>query len=150
MWARLYLSEYWPAGITSAFRAEGMSREVGKSKFKGSIQSYQNWNRKFWSKHEPVKIGEGCCKKSTAPCTGPSTWSTVRLELVKVNINFIANRLRDILQATVISVPIDTRPTFITEAIGGEVGRWELKESISVLLMMNYRGLGLIQTCGDR
>ena len=43
--------------------------------------------------------------------------------MVKVNIKFIANRLRDILQATVISVPTDASPAFITGAIGGEVGR---------------------------
>ena len=63
---------------------------------------------------------------------------------MKVNINFIANKLRDILQASVISVST----TFITGAIDGEVGRLGLKKSISVLPMMNYRGLGLMQTSG--
>ena len=72
----------------------------------------------IWSKHEPVKIEEGCCKDST----GPSTWPTVRSESMKVNVNFIANRLSDISQATVISVPTDTRSTFRTGVIGGEVG----------------------------
>jgi hypothetical protein len=47
----------------------------------------------------------------------------VRIELIKVNIKFIAKRLRGISQAVVISVPTDTRPTFRTGAIGGEVGR---------------------------
>ena len=42
---------------------------------------------------------------------------------MKVYINFIANRLRGISQATVISVSTDTRPTFRTGAVGGEVGR---------------------------
>ena len=100
-----------------------MGREVGKSKFKGSVQSYQNWNRKVWSKHEPVKIGEECCKISTALPTGPSTRLTVRFEWMKININFIANRLRGISQAAVVSVPADIKPTFRTGAIGGEVSR---------------------------
>jgi hypothetical protein len=69
---------------------------------------------------------------------------------MKVNINFIANRLRGISQATVISVSTDTRPSFRTGSIGGEVGRGELRKSISVLPMMNDRGLGLMQTTGDR
>ena len=42
---------------------------------------------------------------------------------MKVSIKFIAKRLRDIPQATVISVSADTRLTFRTGAIGGEVGR---------------------------
>ena len=98
-----------------------MGREVGKSKFKGSTQSYQNQNRKVWSNHEPVNIGEECCKISTAPSTGPSTRLTVRFEWMKININFIANRLRGISQAAVISVLADI--TFRTGAIWGEVGR---------------------------
>ena len=99
-----------------------MGREVGKSKLVGSIQNYQNWNRKVWSKHEPVKIGEECCKISTAPPTQPSR-STVRVEWMKININFIANRLRGISQAAVISVSAGTGSTFRPGAIGGEVGR---------------------------
>ena len=93
----------------------------------------------IWGKHEPVKIGEGCCNTSTAPCTGPSIWSTVRQELMKISINFIAKKFQGISQATVISVPTDTRPRFRTGAIGGEVGRWELRISMSVLPMMNDR-----------
>ena len=50
----------------------------------------------------------------------------------EVNIIFIAKRLRDISQASAISVSSDTRPTFRIGAIGGEVGRWELGKSISV------------------
>ena len=100
-----------------------MGREVGKSKFKGSIQNYQHWNRKVWSKHEPVKIEEVCCKMSTAPSTGPSTRLTVRFEWMKININFIAKRLRGISQTAVISVSADTEPAFKPGAIGEEVGR---------------------------
>ena len=69
---------------------------------------------------------------------------------MKVNIDFIANRLRDILQASAISVSTDTRPTFRTGAIGGEVGRWELRKSISVLPMMENEGLGLFHTSDNR
>ena len=65
-------------------------------------------------------------------------------------MNFIAYRLRGISQATVISVPPDTRPTFRTGAIGGEVGRWELRKAISVLPTMIDRGLGLMHTSGNR
>ena len=54
---------------------------------------------------------------------------------------------KGISQATVILVP---RPTLRTAAVGGEVRRWELRKSISVLPMMNYRGLGLMQTSGNR
>ena len=100
-----------------------MGREVGKFKFKGSIQSYQNWNRKVWSEDEPVKVGEECCKISTAPSTGPSTRLTVRFEWMKININCVTKRLRGISQAAVISVPGDIKPTFRTGEIGGEVGR---------------------------
>ena len=84
-----------------------------------------------------------------APSTQPSTWLTVRFKLMKININFIANCQRDISQA-VISVSADTRPTFWTGAIAGRVGRWELKASISVLPIVNNRGLGLMQTSGSR
>jgi hypothetical protein len=47
----------------------------------------------------------------------------VRLEWKKVNLNFIANRLRGISQAKVVSVSTDTRPRFRTGAIGGEVDK---------------------------
>ena len=118
------------------------------SELEGSTQSYQKYNIEIWSKHEPVNRGEGHCKKSAALCTGPSTWLTVGIESMKVHINLIANRLRGISQATVISVPTNARPTFRTGAIGGEVGRLGLRKSISVLPMMNDRGLGLMQTSG--
>jgi len=42
---------------------------------------------------------------------------------MKININFIANRLRGISQTAVIPASTDARPTFRTGAIGGEVGR---------------------------
>ena len=71
---------------------------------------------------------------------------TVTFELMKVNIKFIANKFRGISQATVISGPADTKPTFGTGAIGGEAGRREVRASIMVLPMMNDRGLGLMQT----
>ena len=61
----------------------------------------------------------------------------------------MASRLRNISQASAISVSTDTRPTFRTGAIGGEVGRLGLKKSISVLPMMNDRGLELMQTRRD-
>ena len=77
----------------------------------------------MWNKHEPVKIGEEGCKISTAPSTGPSTRLTARFGWMKININFIVNRLRGISQAAVISVPADIKPTFRTGAIGGEGGR---------------------------
>ena len=60
------------------------------------------------------------------------------------------NSQRGISQATVISAPTDTQPTFRTGVICGEVGRWELRKSISVLPMMSDRGLRLTQTSGDR
>ena len=66
-----------------------------------------------------------------------------------VNINFITNRLRGVSQATVILVPTDTRPTLRTGVLGGEVGRSELRKSISMLLIMNDGGLGVLQTSGD-
>ena len=69
---------------------------------------------------------------------------------MRVNINFIANRLRGISQAKVISVPTAIRPTFRTGAIGREVGRWELRKSISALPNMNDRDLRLKQTGGCR
>jgi len=62
----------------------------------------------------------------------------------------MAKRSRGISQATVISVPTDAWPTFRTEAIGGEVGRWGLRKPISVLPMMNDRGLGLMRTSGEQ
>ena len=68
---------------------------------------------------------------------------------MKVNGDFIANRLRGISQGTTISVPTDARPTFRTGAIGGEIGRSELRKSMSVLPKMNDGGLGLVQTSGD-
>jgi hypothetical protein len=120
-----------------------MGREVSRPKLGGSIQSYQKENIEIWRKDEPVKIEEECCNKSTTPCTEPSTWSAVRLELMKVNINFIANRSRGISQARVISVP---RPTLRTGVIGVE---GELRKSISELTMMNDRGLRLMQTSRD-
>ena len=69
---------------------------------------------------------------------------------MKVNIKLTAKRSRGISQATVILVPTDTWPTFRTGEIGGEVGRWGLGKSISVLPMMNDRGLGLVQTRGEQ
>ena len=41
---------------------------------------------------------------------------------MKVSINFIANRLRGISQAAVISVPTGTTPTLRTGAFGEAVG----------------------------
>ena len=67
--------------------------------------------------------------------------------MMKIHINLIANRLRGISQATVTSVP---QHTFRTGAFGGEVGQCGFKKSISVLPMMDDRGLGLMQTSGDR
>ena len=107
----------------------------------------RNRTRYLEQTHEPVNIGEGCCKIS-APCTGPSTPATEILELMKDNINIITNRLRDISRASAILVSTDTRLTFRTGAIGGEVGRLGLKKSISVLSIMNDRGLGLMKTSG--
>ena len=69
---------------------------------------------------------------------------------MNISIKFIAKRLKDISQATVISVPADTRPTFRTGGIGGDAGRQKLRRSISVLPMMKDRGLGCMQTTEDR
>ena len=57
---------------------------------------------------------------------------------------------KQISQLKVISVPTAIRPTFRTGAIGGEVGRWEIRKSISALPMMNDRHLRLMQTGGGR
>jgi len=69
---------------------------------------------------------------------------------MKVNVNFIKNRLRCILQAKVGLVSTDTRPTFRTGAFGGEVGKWELRKAMSESLMMNDRSLRIMQTSGGR
>jgi hypothetical protein len=69
---------------------------------------------------------------------------------MKVNLNFIANRLRGISQAKVVSVSTDTRPRFRTGAIGGEVDKWELGKSISESPMMNNRSLRIMQTSRGR
>ena len=73
------------------------------------------------------------------------------IRINKVNIDFIANRLRGISQATVISGPADARPTVKTGANGGEVGR-----SISVLSIIKDRGWGefrpveIVKACCER
>ena len=69
---------------------------------------------------------------------------------MNININLTGKRSKGISQATVISVLTDTWPTFRTGAIGGEIGRWGLGKSITVLPMMNDRSLGLMRTSGEQ
>ena len=139
IWANLsyiFKSTDWQASLVHLEQKEWIGKWASQN-LQDLYRVIRN-RKEIWGKDEPVKIWEGI---STAPCTGPSSWPTVRLESMKVNINIIDNRLRSISQATFMPTPTESRPTFRTEAIGADVSRWELRKPISVLPMMNDRGL---------
>ena len=55
------------------------------------------------TEHKPDMIGKCCCKGWTVSCDGPPAWSPAKCDQMRIDIDFISRKVKEIIPLTAVS-----------------------------------------------